>query len=354
MNYQHISDDEENTENVNEKIINLLKENDFLEINQDNIEKKDNYYTSNEISRLLEVRLDHKSTDQLLLACGLKTYIEKKGVPANPEKTAFIVRYREKEISDEDDSYVENDDIVYEPYIVPLYHKSVIGDMNEFLINNEQFSSIKKEIIENNYKEKVKVVDYFKKNTNNYVYVDVVTSGYSLKNDFVIMVSFIEVENSEIINKEYLMIDDDIDTKKSNRYYFVNEKTGMSPYDYIKIDLPYTENNQYKFVSRINALRYIYKKTVNKNACFYNESAFNFIQKMFESEDLIKNSTPNIVKNIVYLNDYLDWNEEKQSIKPKDLFEKYGIIKNKNNGLLAKAMAMVELAEKSKKNYKSN
>lgn len=346
----------EELKNKNEMLfeaVRILKENDFKEINMDNIDDKQDYLTFNDISRMLSVRLEPKNTEELLNASGLKTYWNKISLPANNEKTAYMIKTKEVEVFEDEDEE-DNEDakkIEETSYTISiLYHKSVLKDLNKFLDQNESFQAMKDDIIKENNKTKNEIIKKFRETYKDSVYIDIISSGFNTSKDFVINISIFNIKDNKVVEKFNLFVNDNLNESKIRRYTTPNEITGMSQYDYLDIKLPLmAEPNEDNFISnffsRKNVLKFLYKSTANKNIVIFNEYQLDFIQKMFKEEGLEQYSVYNVAKGLVFINELFDWNEAPYSMKTKDLIEKYNIKKEKH-GFFTKGHNILEIINK--------
>ena len=123
-----------------QKVADLLKENNFKEISlAENPEELENYLPAGEIARKLVVRLDGEAISKVLTELGYKTFVEKVGVPTNPENSAFTLKSTEDEETG-----------VKKFYIQPLWHFTVIDQINEVIKQSAQFQPVKEEYEEKN------------------------------------------------------------------------------------------------------------------------------------------------------------------------------------------------------------
>lgn len=316
------------------KVIDMLKEADFnivdMSENPDDIEM---YYTASEIARRLDVRLDNETINKAMCELGYKTFYEKIGLPTNPENSSVTLKSFENEDTGEKDYYLQC-----------LWDKSLLEDINGKIMNNSYFESKKIEIeAENNAKRNELLSDF--QSLDEYVVMSVKKTGFNLKKDFIIYISYVIFSKSDkkILSSGYIFVDDDIDDEKINRYTEKNELTDMSPFDYIKIPLPTMDDSNFDslFLDRLEALRHIYKISNKRNIIFYSEQEERFINKLFEKEDIPEDHLfKNVKKRSFYFKDIVDWIESKESFKLRDIYNRYQIVENKGEGFKKDAMML--------------
>lgn len=317
------------------KILEMLKEADFniLDLSE-GFDELENYFTASEMARRLDVRLDSETMTKALTELGYKTYYEKVGLPSNPENSAVVLKYMEDELTGEKDYYIQC-----------LWDRSVLPVINDKIMGNTYFEEQKKEIEKNNNIKRLELLNSFK-DLNTYLVMSVKKTGFNLKKDFIIYISYLLFDKKEnkIIGSNYILVDDDIDDEKINRYTFKNEVTDMSPFDYIKLPLPSMDdfNSHGNFKSRLDALREIYKISKGRNIIFANMQEELFINELFNKEEDIsdEHSFSSIKSRSFYFQELMDWLESKESFKMKDIYGRYGINSNKGDGFKRESMML--------------
>jgi hypothetical protein len=327
------------------KIKEMLSEAFFKEINpSENPEELDNYYTASEIARRIDIRLDNKTMNEAMVSLGYKTFVEKAGVPTNPDNSAFVMKMFEDDEKNEKNYYIQ-----------VLWKKEELANINKLIMENPHFDEHKaKLVIENKKTVKTKLEEFT--GLYDYVVLSVKKTGFSLNKDFVVYISYsICKKETGIVSSGYILLDDDIDEAKTERYLDENEFTGMAPYDYIGISVPTMDDCQYRdlFLPRVEALRSLYPIVKGKNVIFYNKSDENFIKRLFENEGIAYEHTyENIINGESHsFKDLIDWLEPKESFKLKDVFTRYKIMKNKSLGFQQDATMLNEVIIKVLNSY---
>lgn len=319
-------------------IRDLLLEHDFKELKpaEDMEIISENYLATKEIARKLDVKLDTKTTNEALTAFGYKQYMEGTSVPTNPENSAFIIKAIENEDTGEKDYYIQN-----------VWEKAVVEELNEYMNSNEEFKKQKQNVIKRNKKVKNEKLKYFSRD-NSFVALSLKKTGFSLKKDFIISIGFAIVTNNKIIKTGEILIDDDIDKKKEERYTKVDEIYEKSAFDYLKIKVPTMEDCTYKdkFIKRRDALKLIYKLVKNKDVIWHNaDMNAPFLQKLFEKEGNIpsRHCYYEIINEEGCIREAFEWLEPKESDKLFDLANRHGI-QRREKGALADALLVANIA----------
>jgi hypothetical protein len=319
------------------KILEMLKEADFniLDLSEC-MDELDNYFTASEMARRLDVRLDIETMTKALTELGYKTYYEKIGLPSNPENSAVVLKYIEDEKTGEKDYYIQC-----------LWDKEVLPAINEKIMNNVYFEPQKQEIESNNNIKREELLSNFNK-LDTYLVMSVKKTGFNLKKDFIIYISYILFDKKEntIVNSGYILVDDEIDEEKIERYTSKNEITDMSPFDYISLPLPSMDdfNPHGEFKSRLDSLREIYKVSKGKDIIFANIQEELFINELFNKEEDISDEFrfSSIKGRTFYFQELVDWLESKESFKIKDIYKRYGVLSNKGDGFKRESMMLNE------------
>lgn len=273
----------------------------------------ENYLTASEIARKLNTRLDSDEINQLLLELGYKNFINKIGVPNNPDNSAFAVK-----------SIIDEDTQAKKYYIQALWHYNVVNEINEIMEKSEHFQKIKPEK-EKNIFEKIEDINKKFERIDDYVAITVKKTGFNLQKDFVVYVSYTIIKNNNLLENNVLFINDNIDQEKTEYYLQKDELTDAAPFDYIKIDLP-TMSSKFNFINRRDALRIIYKAILGQKVVFFDKEESRFIKKMFDDEGIpIESSYEKIIQEDFALKEIIDWNEPKQSLKLKKIYDRYNI-----------------------------
>ena len=191
-------------------IRDLLVENNFKELKpaEDMELISENYLTTKEIARKLNVKLDTKTTNEALTAFGYKQYLEGTSVPTNPENSAFMIKAIENEDTGEKDYYIQN-----------VWENSIVEELNECMEQNEEFKKQKEEVIKRNKKIKNEKLRFFSRDSS-FVALSIKKTGFSLKKDFIISLGFAIVTNNKIIKLPQNNIKDAI--KKYEKFEFEN------------------------------------------------------------------------------------------------------------------------------------
>ena len=223
-------------------------------------------------------------------------------------------------------------------------------------MNNSYFEPKKIEIeAENNAKRDELLNDF--RSLDEYVVMSVKKTGFNVKKDFIIYVSYVIYSKSQnsILSSGYIFVDDDIDDEKIDRYTEKNELTDMSPFDYIKIPLPTMDDSNFDslFLDRLEALRQIYKIAQKRNIVFYSEQEERFINALFEKEDIPEEYLfRNVKRRSFYFKELVDWIESKESFKLRDIYTRYKIVENKGEGFKKDSMmlnyALIKFLDKYK------
>jgi hypothetical protein len=328
-------------------IVNLLKEADFNVLNlSENPEEMEMYYTATEMARRIDVRLDSETMSKALLELGYKAYQDKVGLPTNPENSAIALKFSEDDTTGIKDYYIQC-----------LWSKEELFTINKAIMGNYHFHEKKEELREKNKKTVSDLLNSFLE-MEQYIVINVKKTGFNLKYDFILYLSYAIYNKSTngIVSSGYLLIDDDLDDDKTERYTTKNEITDMSPFDYIKLQLPTMDdcNFRHLFLPRIDALRKIYSLTKGKNIVFYNDQEEKFINKLFDKEDLNEEYKFSYIKNRTYFfKDLIDWLEPKESFKIRDVYRRYQINTNKGEGFQKDALMLNEAIFKVLNKYKN-
>lgn len=319
-------------------IRDLLIENDFKELKpaEDMELISENYLTTKEIARKLNVKLDTKTTNEALTAFGYKQYLEGTSVPTNPENSAFMIKAIENEDTGEKDYYIQN-----------VWENSIVEELNECMEQNEEFKKQKEEVIKRNKKIKNEKLRFFSRDSS-FVALSIKKTGFSLKKDFIISLGFAIVTNNKIIKTGEILIDDDIDIEKEERYLKVDEIYEKSPFNFLKIKLPTMDDCTYKekFIKRRDALKLIYKLIKNKDVIWHNaDGNAPFLQKLFEKEGDIpsRHCYYEIINEEGCIREAFEWLEPKESDKLFDLANRHGI-QRREKGALADALLIANIS----------
>lgn len=322
-----------------EDMIEVLKENNFKELNyNENPEDFEHYLTAAEIAKKIDIRLTSEIINEALLSLGYKTFHNKIGLPANPDNSAFCMKMFEDEETLEKKYYIQC-----------LWHESEVKNINEQIMSNEQFNEKKNDLINDNNKKINSILRAFK-SIDDYITVSVKKTGFNPKQDFVIFISYSIYEKSNgLVNSGYIFIDDDLDDIKIDRYLKKNEISDMSPYDFIKIDLPLMDSysNNLNFIDRKNSLRFLYKIFKDRNVIFYDQNEEVFIREMFKKENIPDyHNHRSSAKKILFFKDYIDWIEPKESMKLKKVYKRHDISIVSNSGFAREALMLNHLVDK--------
>jgi hypothetical protein len=319
-------------------IRDLLLENDFKELkpSEDMEIISENYLTTKEIARKLDVKLDAKTTSEALTAFGYKQYMEGTSVPTNPENSAFMIKAIENEDTEEKEYYIQN-----------IWLKEIIEELNECMNQSEEFKKQKQDVIKRNKKIKNEKLRYFSRNSG-FVAISLKKTGFSLKKDFIVSIGFAIVENNKIIKTGEILIDDEIDEEKVDRYLKIDEIYEKSPYNFLKIKLPTMEDCTYKdkFIKRRDALKLVYKLIKNKDVIWHNADMHApFLQKLFEKEGNIpsRHCYYEIINEEGCIREAFEWLEPKESDKLFNLANRHGI-QRREKGALADALLIANIS----------
>lgn len=315
------------------KVKELLDENDFIEVTGDNLELLDGYIPAGEIARKLMVRFDAKEMSTVLMELGYKNYVDKCPVPTNAENSAYMLK-----------SFTDEDTQVEDFYIQCLWKRSVIDEINDVLQKDENFKTNRlPELQKENQKEKEFKIQNFKEITD-YVAVVVKKTGFNINKDFAIYISYAEIKDKEMVNNVFLPVNDGIDEERSEHYYAKNELTDMSPFDYIKINLPHVDPQQ-EFMDRKDVLRKIYNDFKGKKIVFFNKEESRFIKKMFEEEGIPEaHAYESIIDSDYGIKELIDWMNPNTDLKLKKVYEFYKIPFNKSeNKYLQESKRLAQL-----------
>lgn len=300
-----------------QKIADLLKENNFKEVSMaENPEELENYLPAGEIARKLIVRLDGEAISKVLTELGYKTFVEKVGVPTNPENSAFALKSTEDEETG-----------VKKFYIQPLWHYTVVEQINETVRQSQQFQPVKEEFEEKNkqtIEEKIKTFSQI----DDYVAVVVKKTGFNINKDFTVFVSYAVIENNNLVDNQMFFINDDIRPEKIEHYTTKDPLTDTAPFDFIKINLPSMDGckNPEDFRDRRDVLRHMYKVLRGRNVVFYFKDESRFLKRMFDEEGIpAEHHYSNIIKADYGIRELIDWMEPKASLKIRKVYDRYQI-----------------------------
>lgn len=320
-----------------EKLRDLLLEHDFRELkpSEDFEVINENYLTAKQIARKLEVKLDQKTMNEALAAFGFKQWIEGAALPNDPENSAFIIKSIENDEGDSKDYYIQ-----------PVWEVSVVDVINTLMNESKEFREQKEEVIRKNKKIKNAKLQFFSKNTN-FVALSMKKTGFNINKDFIVSIGFAVVENGSVVKTGEMLVDDDLDKEKTDRYLEVDDIYEKSSYNFIKIKLPTMKDCSYanKFVSRRNVLRLLYKLIRNKDVVWHNaELNAPFLQKLFENEGNIpmKHCYNNIIANECCIREAFEWLEPKESDRLFDISNRHEI-KRREKGALADALLIANI-----------
>jgi DNA polymerase III epsilon subunit-like protein len=320
------------------KIRELLLEHDFRELkpSEDFEVISEDYLTAKEIARKLDIKLDMQSMNEALTGFGYKQWVEGASVPSNPDNSAFIIKSIENE---EDD--------VKEYYIQPVWQNSVVSELDDFIASNEDFRKQKVEVIRKNKKIKNQKLKFFSSNAD-FVALYVKKTGFHIKKDFIVSIGFAVVEDNQVVKTGEMLVNDDLDEEKTERYLHVDDIYEKSPFNFIKIKLPTMENCSYssKFVSRRNVLRLVYKLIRNKDVVWHNaDNSAPFLQKLFENEGNIplRHCYNEIIGEEVCLREAFEWLEPKESDRLFDISNRHSV-KRREKGALADALLIANIS----------
>ena len=296
------------------KIKEMLKDNNFKELDfNENPEDFENYYPSSEIARRLDYRLLGEEMSQVLSDLGYKTFVEKTGVPSNPENSAFAVKF-----------ITDDETLERKYYIQPLWDNSVIEQINETMEKNPEFLEKIPSIVERNKKEMKEKIKKFKI-VGDFVSVVVKKTGFNEEKDFVIYVSLAKYVNGELTDNLVLPLNDGIDDEKLTYYYEQEPLTEMAPFNYIRVNIKELMENGV-LLDRKEALRRIFKIINGQNLVYFNIEESRFLKKMFKDENIPEQySYENIILGDYDVKSVIDWIDQKKSLKIRDVYKRYDI-----------------------------
>lgn len=324
-------------EEVN-KLRELLLEHDFRELkpSEDYEVISEEYLTAKQIARQLDVKLDQQTMNEALSTFGFKQWIEGASVPSNPDNSAFIIKAIENDEGDSKDYYIQ-----------PVWDFSVISDLNDLMNESVEFRKQREEVIRKNKKIKNSKLQFFTKKSN-FIALSMKKTGFNIKKDFIVSIGFAVVEDGAVVKTGEMLVDDDIDQEKTDRYLEIDEIYEKSSFNFIKIKLPTMPDCSYanKFVSRRNVLRLVYKLIRNKDVVWHNaEQNAPFLQKLFQNEGDIplRHCYNDIIADECCIREAFEWLEPKESDKLFDLSNRHEI-KRREKGALADAMLIANIA----------
>jgi len=323
-------------EEVN-KIRELLLEHDFRELkpSEDFEVISEEYLTAKQIARKLEVKLDQKTMNEALSAFGFKQWVEGSSVPSNPENSAFIIKSIESEEGDSKDYYIQ-----------PVWELSVVEELDSLMNESAEFRKQKEEVIKKNKKIKNAKLQFFSKDSD-FVAISMKKTGFNLKKDFIVSIGFAVVKDGEVIQTGEMLVDDDLDQEKTDRYLEIDDIYEKSSYNFIKIKLPTMPDCNYanKFVSRRNVLKIIYKLVRNQDIVWHSaELNAPFLQQLFrnESDIPLRHCYDEIISSENCIREAFEWLEPKESDRLFDISNRHEI-KRREKGALADALLIANI-----------
>lgn len=264
---------------INE-IVLLLKNNYFEQIDIEDEERLGSFLSLYQVKKELKLPIENNIFSQALSMLGYRTFYKGHTIPADPDKTAFVLRETEEK----------------EVYIQPLIKKNCLNEIDYFIRHDETF---------NEYMSKLCQTDYDSiKKENHFFVIGTLTTGPSEIFSHLISVGIVEIINGKKTGFEIeFFIDNDLNEQEILNYKTPYKSGYKSKYEQLGIALPGMEECTYKhiFDKRYIFLRKIYKYLKNRNIVVSSPEIFKeFVNKMFVDNKINEEfRVEKIVKNYI-------------------------------------------------------
>lgn len=260
----------------------LLRSNLFEEIDPENEERLENFYTPFQIKLRLKVPVDTAEYNVALQMLGLRAYYKGHAIPTNPDTAAFMVR--------------ENPD--GEKFIQTLIPKSQLSEVENFIEEDDNFNKYMREMCEKDAKALLQ--------ENDFICFSILTSGPSEHFSDVMTYAATEVkQGSKSPRKAHIYVNHDWTEKQIEDYTTPYKEGVQSSYERIGIAVPNMPAcvDHDMFTPSKEALRTYYKICSQRNVIVDDPiKVKNFIGKWIEKESIPpENNINEISKNYISL-----------------------------------------------------
>lgn len=321
-----MSDDKIDLEEMRLTLVNQM----FEEVDPENEERLENFYTPFQIKLRLKVPVDTKEYGVALQMLGLRGFYKGHSVPMDPDAAAFTI----KEGSDG------------EKYIQTLIPQSKLDEVESFIAEDENFN---KYMMDQCKSDGLALIQ-----EDNFICFGMVTSGPSEHFSDVMTFAATELkENAKTDRKAHVYINHDWNEKKIEDYITPYKEGVQSSYERLGIAVPNMEqcNDREMFTESKESLRTYYKICNKRNIVVDDPIKIkNFMNKWLEKDHVQpENNIDVIAKNYISIrraSKYL-FNEYY------NLFELSGVLnyrKTKQLGAIGEAEMLADVVAILKKN----
>lgn len=260
----------------------LLTNNWFEEVDEENEDRMENFYTPFQVHLRLKIPVDNMEYKMALQMLGLIGYYKGHKVPMNPDSGAFTIK-------------TNNDE---EKYIQPLIPKSKFDEIEAFIEEDENFNKYMREQCEKDAKALL--------TEENFICFSILTSSPSEHFGHLLTYAATEInQNLRSERKAHIFIDHQL-TQSEIYDYITPYKEGVkSSFERTGLALPGMPEckNTSVFTDSMEALRTYYKICNNKNVVVDNPVIIkNFVGKLIEKKQIPpENNIDQISKNYISL-----------------------------------------------------
>lgn len=291
-----------------DEVVLLLKNNFFSQIEEDDEDTLESYFTPFQARLRLKIPVDTPEFNMALQYLGIRGYYKGHTIPYNPDNAAFMVK--------------ENPE--GELYIQPLMKRSLMSELENFMEEDENF---------NNYmREQCKKDAHALLNESNFITFALLTSGPSENFSHILTLSAVEIENMAITGrKSHVFVDNELSKQELLDYVTPYKEGVKSAYERSLIAVPGMEEckDSDTFTSLRNSAREYYKICNKRNVIVDDPiKTKNFIAKLLERSnvpeeykiDLISKNYISIRRVSKYIyNEYLNFYELGEKLKYKKM-----------------------------------
>lgn len=258
----------------------LLVNNMFEEVDPENEDRLENFYTPFQIKLRLKVPVDTSEYNMALQMLGLRGYYKGHTIPMNPDSASFMIK--------------ENPD--GDKFIQILIPKSKLDEVESFIEEDDNFNKYMREMCE---KDAVALI-----NENDFLCFSVITSGPSEHFSDIMTYAAVEIKGNMLSpRKAHLYLDHKWGEKEIEDYITPYKEGVQSSFERLGIAVPgMPECVDYDmFTESTEAMRMYYKMCKNKNVIVDDPiKVKNFMGKLLEKKQIpIENNIDAISKNYI-------------------------------------------------------
>lgn len=258
----------------------MLVSNMFEEVDPENEDRMDNFFTPFQIKMRLKVPVDTAEFKVAMQMLGLNGFYKGHSIPANPDVASFTIR--------------ENGD--GEKFIQTLVPKSQLSEVENFIEEDENFNQYMREMCEKDAKVLIQ--------ENDFICFGMLTSGPSEYFSDVMTYGATELKgNKKTERKAHIYVNHNWNEKKIEDYITPYKEGVMSSYERLGIAVPNMPEciDHDMFTDSKEALRTYYKICNDRNIIVDDPiKVKNFLSKWLEKEHVPpENNITELSKNYI-------------------------------------------------------